>query len=157
MRIGELTRADTFLGREGESSKGKDSKGKTVAGVPGWVGSDQDTKYSKQIRDDGAVDADTVVALDNDRSLCRSCRHGLQLAAACAASRLPYSHSPVRCCLVSRLLKCSRGLESLLDVTPRLGPDLLLSCQPEALVITAGVTSAVVVCRWPASACFSPV
>lgn len=32
------------------------------------MGSDQDSKYTKRIRDDGAVDADTVVALDNDRS-----------------------------------------------------------------------------------------
>jgi hypothetical protein len=66
--LAALTRADPFLGRDGGSSKGKDSKvGKTGAAVPGWVGSDQDSKYSKQIRDDGAVDADTVVALDNDR------------------------------------------------------------------------------------------
>jgi len=30
------------------------------------VGSDDDGKYSKRVRDDGAVDADSVVALDDD-------------------------------------------------------------------------------------------
>jgi hypothetical protein len=36
-----------------------------VKAVPGWVASKEDKKYSSRIRDDGAVDADSVVDLDN--------------------------------------------------------------------------------------------
>ena len=40
--------------------------GKSAAAVPGWIGGGQnDAKYSKIIRDDGAVDADSVVELDD--------------------------------------------------------------------------------------------
>jgi len=56
-----------FAGRDGQVAK-TGAAGAAGAAVPGWVGSDDDGKYSKRIRDDGAVDADSVVALDNDRS-----------------------------------------------------------------------------------------
>lgn len=41
--------------------------GGQVAPVPGWVGGSDDKKYSSRIRDDGAVDADSVVDLQDDR------------------------------------------------------------------------------------------
>ena len=43
-----------------------DSPKKSAAAVPGWIGGgENDAKYSKIIRDDGAVDADSVVELDD--------------------------------------------------------------------------------------------
>lgn len=58
------------MGRDGQADK-------TGAAVPGWVGSDDDGKYSKRVRDDGAVDADSVVALDDDRSALEAGRLGV--------------------------------------------------------------------------------
>jgi len=59
-----------------------------AAPVPGFVGGRNGTKYSMRIRDDGAVDADTVVDLDDSEEMAKQKRQSAAAAAKVAKEKV---------------------------------------------------------------------
>jgi len=64
-------------------------EGGKVPAVPGWVGGNSDKKYSSRILDDGAVDADSVVDLDDGSSQMSEQKSRTAAAAAAAKASPP--------------------------------------------------------------------